>query len=187
MAARAAASAAAAADAAGPIGSITMWSTATAPTGWLLCDGSSKLIADYPNLSGVIRATWGGVDGTHFYLPDMQSRAPVGKGLLPITTDEGQASEINRNISHTHTQPNHSHNVPNHQHAAGSLATADHGTANRTTTGSPTTTGTAHNITGSTANDGGGVESGNGGNDATGGQAAQSIFPFLALAFIIKT
>lgn len=52
----------------------------TIPTGWLECDGSSQLIATFPALSALIRTYFGGVDGTHFYLPDMRRSVPMGAG-----------------------------------------------------------------------------------------------------------
>lgn len=61
-----------------PAGVIMPYGGATAPTGWLLCDGSSKLRADYPALYGAIGDAWGTADGTHFNLPDMRGRFPRG-------------------------------------------------------------------------------------------------------------
>ena len=43
-----------------------------APAGWLACDGSSQLIASFSVLSAAIRSTFGGVDLTHFNLPDLR-------------------------------------------------------------------------------------------------------------------
>lgn len=67
----------------GPVGPFLtgaemMWPVATPPTGWLTEDGSSQLSASYPDLSALIRSTYGGADGTHFYLPDMRGVVPVG-------------------------------------------------------------------------------------------------------------
>lgn len=61
-----------------PTGAEMMWPVATPPAGWLIEDGSSQLIASYPDLSALIRSTYGGADGTHFYLPDMRGVVPVG-------------------------------------------------------------------------------------------------------------
>ena len=61
-----------------PTGAEMMWPVATPPAGWLIEDGSSQLIASYPALSALIRGTYNGVDGTHFYLPDMRGLVPVG-------------------------------------------------------------------------------------------------------------
>lgn len=63
-----------------PVGLIQMWPTATPPDRWLICDASSVLRADYPALFNVIGTIYGSVDGTHFNLPDMQNRSPMGVG-----------------------------------------------------------------------------------------------------------
>lgn len=68
-----------------PTGAEMMWPVATPPTGWLIEDGSSQLIASYPDLSALIRSTYGGADGTHFYLPD-------GRGVVPVGYKSGDAN-----------------------------------------------------------------------------------------------
>lgn len=68
-----------------PSGIVSPYAGSSAPSGWLLCDGSSKLRADYPDLFAVIGTTFGSVDGTHFTLPDLRSRFPVGVGTGQFT------------------------------------------------------------------------------------------------------
>ncbi len=63
-----------------PSGSLMMYGAASAPTGWLLCDGTSYLRATYPNLFTAIGSTYGSADGTHFNVPDMRGRIPLGVG-----------------------------------------------------------------------------------------------------------
>jgi len=64
-----------------PVGTITMFGGAAAPTGWLLCDHSSLLRAGtYADLFAVIGTTFGSADGTHFNVPDMSGIFPVGAG-----------------------------------------------------------------------------------------------------------
>jgi len=63
-----------------PSGVTWMYMGASAPTGWLLCDGSSVLRASYAALFAVIGTTYGSADGTHFNLPDLRGRTPVGVG-----------------------------------------------------------------------------------------------------------
>jgi len=46
-----------------PVGSITLWSTSTAPTGYLLCDGTAVSRSTYSSLFSVISTTWGAGDG----------------------------------------------------------------------------------------------------------------------------
>ncbi len=61
-------------------GFITMYGGSSAPTGWLFCDGSSVLRATYPDLFTAIGTTYGSADGTHFNVPDMRGRTPIGVG-----------------------------------------------------------------------------------------------------------
>lgn len=61
------------------------YSGSSVPTGWLECDGSSKLRTDYPALFTAISTTWGSVDGTHFNLPDMRGRVAVCDGTGTVT------------------------------------------------------------------------------------------------------
>ncbi len=63
-----------------PSGVIQMYAAASAPTGWLLCDGTSYLRATYPVLFAVIGSTFGSADGTHFNVPDMRGRIAIGTG-----------------------------------------------------------------------------------------------------------
>jgi hypothetical protein len=53
-----------------PAGSMVEWPSEVVPTGWLECDGSSLLRADYPALFAVIGTIYGAADSTHFSLPD---------------------------------------------------------------------------------------------------------------------
>lgn len=60
-----------------PIGQIVAWSTTSAPSHWLLCNGASLLRADYPDLFAIIGTTYGSVDGTHFNVPDLRGRTII--------------------------------------------------------------------------------------------------------------
>ena len=46
--------------------------TETVPTGYLECDGSSKLTSSYVALEAIIGDLYGAADGTHFNLPDLR-------------------------------------------------------------------------------------------------------------------
>lgn len=65
----------------GITGEIRIWTTASPPTNWLICDGSSLLRAGtYAALFAVIGTTFGSADGTHFNIPDFRGRSPLGSG-----------------------------------------------------------------------------------------------------------
>ncbi len=113
-----------------PVGAMLEWTVVTAPAGWLLCDGASYLRATYPDLFGTVGTTFGAVDGTHFNVPDMRNRSPMGIGPT-FLTNIGQAAG---NLEHTlnnSEMPTHNHGVndPGHGHRGRWLATAATGGA----------------------------------------------------------
>jgi len=63
------------------IGEIIPYAGAVTPNvNWLVCDGSSVLQADYPDLYAVIGDTYGTALPTYFKLPDLAGRSPAGVG-----------------------------------------------------------------------------------------------------------
>jgi len=63
-----------------PVGGVMPYAGSTAPTGYLLCDGSEVPIASYQDLYGVIGTTYGtGVNPNTFKLPDLRGRFALGK------------------------------------------------------------------------------------------------------------
>src|SRR5262245_29209456 len=62
-----------------PSGAVQAFAGASAPAGWLLCDGASYLRSDQAALFAVIGTTYGAADGTHFNVPDLRGRAVFGK------------------------------------------------------------------------------------------------------------
>lgn len=63
-----------------PAGTIAYTAATTAPSGWLLCDGSAKSRTDYARLFAAIGTTFGTGDGvTTFNLPDGRGRVIAGK------------------------------------------------------------------------------------------------------------
>ena len=73
-------------------GEIKMYGGASAPAGWLLCDGSAVSRTTYASLFAVLGTSYGAGDGsTTFNLPDGRGRVPVGAGQAtpPIWTTGG--------------------------------------------------------------------------------------------------
>ena len=62
-----------------PIGIIQAFSGTTIPRGFLLCDGQSYAVKDYPDLYAVIGNTYGG-DDVNFNVPDYRETVLVGVG-----------------------------------------------------------------------------------------------------------
>jgi microcystin-dependent protein len=99
---------------AAPTGTLTMWSTGTAPTGWLLCNGAAVSRATYAALFAVIGTTFGAGDTTTtFNLPDYRDRMPIGANTIAASIGATGGSKDATLVSHTHTatvtDPGHTH------------------------------------------------------------------------------
>lgn len=125
---------------AAPVGSGQEFYGSTAPSGWVLCDGSAISRTVFSELFGVIGVTYGVGDGsTTFNVPDARGRTLIGAGLgsgltnrvLASTGGEEDVSLTVANLpGHNHgvtdsghlhavTDPGHLHVVtdPGHAHA----------------------------------------------------------------------
>jgi microcystin-dependent protein len=167
-------------------GAIQMWATTTAPSGYLLCDGSSVSTSTYAALFAVVGYTFGGSGGS-FNVPNYTNRMPYG---TTIGSTGGSADAIV--VSHTHTA---SVSDPGHNHLFG----ADDQIASQG--GYNTQSGFSYDASSTTS--GGGVnlytkriDNTNNGqttgisvsNSTTGGSATgANLPPYLGINFIIKT
>ena len=69
-----------------PIGCIQAYGGATAPDGWLICNGAAVSRTTYAALFAVIGTSFGAGDGsTTFNIPDMRESVPKGAGLTGHT------------------------------------------------------------------------------------------------------
>jgi microcystin-dependent protein len=148
-------------------GTVEMFAGSSAPNYWLLCDGAAISRTTYAALFTAIGTTWGAGNGTTtFNLPDMRGRAPIGVGtgsgltarsLAAIGGEEAHALTAAENGPHTHNR-----------------------TFYNTTglTSGPYPTETAGNSYGTSSS----------ANDSSGsGTAHNTMQPFAAMNFIIKT
>lgn len=80
-----------------PIGTLAMWPTSIAPTGWLICDGSQVSRTTYASLFAVVGTVFGQGNGTTtFHLPDARGRFPRGySGLSGLDPDAASRTAMN--------------------------------------------------------------------------------------------
>lgn len=98
----------------GPTGQVTQFAGASAPAGFLLCNGAAISRTTYAKLYAVIGTTYGAGDGsTTFNVPDLQNRVAVGKGSGTF------ASLNNKGGAETHTLS--SNEMPYHNHSTQGL------------------------------------------------------------------
>jgi microcystin-dependent protein len=106
-----------------PVGTILSFAAATAPSGYLVCDGSAVSRTSYSDLFNVLGTTWGVGDGsTTFNIPDLRGRSQIGSGqgssltnrtLGQIGGAETHTLTVNEIPPHTHAVPRNSGNSGN--------------------------------------------------------------------------
>lgn len=142
-----------------PTATIVATARATAPDGWLLCDGSNVSRATYATLFSAIGTAFGAGDGSStFGLPNLKGRVPIGRD--GAQTEFDTIGETGGSKTHTHTNPAsgtsgahthqidppltasvpdvHTHTVPVHTHAGPSHSHT--GPSHTHVTNPPTTT-----------------------------------------------
>ena len=107
-----------------PAGTIHLYAGATAPTGFLLCQGQTVSRNTYPTLFAAIGTNYGAGDGaTTFGIPDLRGRVAVGRatsGTFLTLNNRGGAETHTLSVaempSHTHVQDAHTHIQDSHTH-----------------------------------------------------------------------
>jgi microcystin-dependent protein len=169
-----------------PTGTITPWSQASAPTGFLECDGAAVSRSTYAALFAVVSTTYGAGDGsTTFNLPDLTDKVAVHKSNTKNFASTGGANTVantgnvagstaNATLS-TAQLASHTHNTPSsHQDVFNANPIGRYGfnpqgpglTSGATGQGQ----GHSHNMSANFA-----------------GDANSVLQPFLTLIYIIKT
>lgn len=146
-----------------PTGMISIHSGSVAPTGWLLCDGTSYGSAAYTTLFNVIGYTFGG-SGANFNVPNLKGKVVVGIDGSQVEFDT--RGETGGTMAHQHTiaessaigssnHDGHGHNMNSHSHANSISETGagDHGHSTNQITNTGNSGNHGHTQTGSvTAN-----------------------------------
>jgi len=189
-------------QAAGLTGEIKMWGVASAPSGYLICDGSAVSRTTYAALFAVYGTTFGAGNGTTtFNIPNFSGKMPIGvNGTYTLASTGGSATTtlVEANVpTHTHTfsattgsnnsSLTHNHNILG---SSGYHYVADGGQNNGGNASNPFSLGSAdygtyvgnnnssldhtHNLSGTT------------GTGSGSGTAATTISPYLGIYYIIK-
>ena len=115
------------------IGEVRLLAGTTLPAGWLLCDGSLLTVAGNEGLFAEIGTAFGGIGVTHFALPDLKGRVPMGAGAGIGLTNRlvGQKPgaetvilDVTQLPSHDHTLRATNSSATQTQPSGNSLATA---------------------------------------------------------------
>ncbi len=116
-----------------PTGSITTWSTATAPSGFLICNGSAVSRTTYAALFAVIGTAYGAGNGTStFNIPDL-------RGVFVRGLDNGRGLDSGRGLGSYQDSDNksHSHGVNDPGHVHGGVQNGQSSTGRSTSVDQP--------------------------------------------------
>lgn len=197
-----------------PVGVINQYAGSSAPSGWLICDGTAISRSTYSSLFSVLSTTYGVGDGsTTFNVPDLRTRVPVGKsasGTFVTLGATGGVETVTLTSSESgvpaHSHPNtatfagtsHNHTQDAHGHAYKSVSDLGnnnlqwHNTANTISGGDGSTGGGATAVVNATATNqaataGGTVTMTNANNTAANAASAHTnLQPYVVVNYIIK-
>ena len=148
-----------------------MWPTASAPSGYLACDGTAVSRSTYAALFAVVSTTFGTGDGsTTFNLPNYTNRMPYGT-TLGATGGSADAVVVSHTHTATVTDPGHNHTA--FSYSGGGIGVGIPGTNQASNNGQNTSTATT------------GISVANASTGTSGTNA--NLPPYLGINFIIKT
>lgn len=119
-----------------PTGAITQYAGSSAPSGWLICDGSPIDRTDFAALFAIVGSTYGNGNGVDtFNIPDMRGKVAVGKaasGTFAALNASGGEEQHTQTVAelaqHSHgvNDPGHAHGVadPGHTHRIAAFGTS---------------------------------------------------------------
>jgi len=168
-------------------GTIQMWPTTSAPTGYLLCAGSAVSRTTYAALFAIIGTTFGVGDGsTTFNLPNYADRMPIGSGTIATSIGATGGSKDAIVVSHSHTASSSSSvSDPGHLHGLTTFMTTWNGVNNDAGAVSPPGASFSNAPT-NAATTGISVSTSTTVNSAGSSGTNANLPPYLGINFIIK-
>lgn len=159
-----------------PPGMTVPYGGASAPTGWLLCNGAAVSRTTYSALFAAIGTAYGVGDGSStFNLPDLRGKVPVGKDSGTFSALGAQGGVESNNLAHAHStdvQGYHAHTTVNEFY--------DGGLAANVLTQASSNTPPAHRHNTDT-------QGGHGHNISTSLGTTTNLQPYGVMNFIVKT
>jgi len=188
-------------------GNITATARSTAPSGYLICDGSSVSRTEYSTLFAAIGTAYGVGDGsTTFGIPNLKGRVIVGVDAVQPEFDvrgevggsKAETLTTAQMPAHTHIQDAHNHTQNSHNHTQNAhghtvlRSTTAGGGSNRFSQGPAPTSATTAEDLGTTVATNIATTATNIAATATnqntgGGGAHNNLQPYMALQYLIKT
>jgi microcystin-dependent protein len=178
-----------------PTATLSPFAGASAPSGWLLCNGAAVSRSTYSDLFAVIGTTFGAGNGsTTFNLPDMRDRIPGGAGSTYTLGHFSGTSSVTLTLSELPSH-NHNYNAGSHDHSfsffAGTFVTSTNASTSNFDVNGGSTAIAVTSVSDNTSSVSGSGTTGTAGvsgtTDPTGSGASFSIIPpLLGVNFIIK-
>ena len=179
-------------------GDMKIWPTASAPSGWAFCDGTSYTTAAQADLFAVIGYTFGG-SGANFNVPDLRGRVIIGKdnmgGASANRITDTEADTLG-GVEGAETVTLDSTTMPAHTHTASGTTVSSGTHTHEIVTwndGGGSSGGKVRGAEGSvkpsdyTESDGAHTHTYSHTTDSTGsGNAHANVQPYIALNFVIK-